>query len=1311
MPAKGKKVSVGNENGKQEVDDASGVNAKVNAKANAKANANANTTVFSVPSDADETLTTDDLLTLIPAQIDHKGIVGHHLRSFNSFIKIGIKQIITDQFKIEVQMPSKLESTEEDRAIKTINVSVVFTNVNVRKPSIDNWRSGNAVALTPNMARIQNLTYSAPLYVNAEVTAEAVYHNGSVKKRSETVSDFLIAHVPVMVGSEICTSHMGSDVRSKEQLKRLQEDPLDPGGYFIVKGKEWAVDNLENLLNNGFHVYRNMYQEEIARGSLISKPGDLYENSYQIIIRYLKTNVITFELSNNIFDGVQIPFYLIFRILNMTRDYDIVNNIVYGVERDDPVTVRMLEILEGAFDGDAGIFEPIKREVDPYAIVKFIGEKIHNNITNVDYDKDEDALKYLMTNTLHRLDMHFLPHIGIDIASRPKKLRFLGHLVNKLLLVNMGVLDSTDRDAYKNKRIHPAGVSLTKSFKTQFNFAVVIESKRQFRKAFDGTQFSQVRLADTFRAAIKSDELKHSLVQVIVTGNKTITIRRNEVPNRVSSQQLYHKNNLNIISQLNVINTANTTSSKQNERADLMRRVQPSYLGYICPSQSADTGEKVGLVKQMACTATVTEASSGYILKDIISIDPNFIPLDDTQPEDFNDKKLFKIFVNGDWMGACADGPKFVHHYRMLRRGATFDGIGIHPYTTIVWSSLGREIYFWTDVGRMVRPLLIVYNNRAEYDNSIKGDKDRGKIKPDKDVGKEFSESQLPFLADMTKYTLIRTSETGERVYRKNEARYEPPVQFQQWIKLNKKHIHALQARTLTIEDLRADGVLEFITADEQENTFIAPSLNDLREHRNDITTQYTHCDVEQAIFGLLAMSSPANNHTNTTRTTYHTNQRKQTCSWFTLNWPYRIDKNVFLQNYCDTPLVKTLSDDLTYPAGQNVIVAFMCVGDNQEDSSIVCKQSIERGMFTGSFFNFKETRLEKGERFGNPEPEKTMGRKSNAVYDYIDENGFIKPGTVVHKGYVLVVKVMRITKPTPDFVYVDKSIVYRENEPAIVELVVHPHDDEGAEICKIKLRSLRPLKVGDKLSSRTGNKSICARIVDEVDMPYDENGLRADIVINPHSIPTRMAIGQIIEGVMGLLAQSNGTILDATGFRKFDLDGMIEQLDAIKTTSKGMRRMFNGRTGNWFDSLIFAVPNTYQRLMKFAIEQGYSVHRAPTNALTHQPLDGQANDGGLKLGEMEAWVYTAQGASRSLFEKMYDHSDGKDIYVCRNCGTRAVVNEAKGIYICKNCGDDADIARVASSWASNLFMSESDAMGVDMELKLTPFTYSVNQS
>jgi DNA-directed RNA polymerase II subunit RPB2 len=128
---------------------------------------------------------------------------------------------------------------------------------------------------------------------------------------------------------------------------------------------------------------------------------------------------------------------------------------------------------------------------------------------------------------------------------------------------------------------------------------------------------------------------------------------------------------------------------------------------------------------------------------------------------------------------------------------------------------------------------------------------------------------------------------------------------------------------------------------------------------------------------------------------------------------------------------------------------------------------------------------------------------------------------------------------------------------------------------------------------------------------------------------------------------------------------------------------------------------------MKFAIEQAYSVHRAPTNALTHQPLDGQANDGGLKIGEMEAWVYTAQGASRSLHEKMYNHSDGKDIYVCRNCGTRAVVNEERSIYVCKKCRDDADICKVASSWASNLFMNEVEAMNVDMELKLTPFTYS----
>ena len=190
-----------------------------------------------------------------------------------------------------------------------------------------------------------------------------------------------------------------------------------------------------------------------------------------------------------------------------------------------------------------------------------------------------------------------------------------------MLRVDQELLDSTDRDSYRNKRVHAAGTSLAKAFKTDFNFTIVQEIRKRLSKDFKLASFSAVHLADSVMAAINSEDLERMLTQAITTGNKTITVKRNEITNRISSQQLYHKNDLNVKSVLNTINTPNTSSSKQNERADEMRRVHATYLGYIDVSQSADSGERVGMTKQMACTASVCGASSSYILKRILSED------------------------------------------------------------------------------------------------------------------------------------------------------------------------------------------------------------------------------------------------------------------------------------------------------------------------------------------------------------------------------------------------------------------------------------------------------------------------------------------------------------------------------------------------------------------------------------------------------------------------------------------------------------------------------------------------------------------
>lgn len=1547
-----------------------------------------------VPMNIDETITLHDMKCIIRAEIKKNGIAGHHIQSMNEFYRHGLLEIITGVYALDGRVKNLRDKTEEDLKIVDIHFHVDFTDIKLHNPTTTKYKTGKPQMLTPSMARIKSLTYSSAMYLSARVTATAYYKDGSVNVRKAEVKDHRIGSMPTMLGTEKCNTYNSS----REMLKDIQEDPSDHQGYFIIKGGEWCIVSLENQANNLLHIYKKMMPNEIVQGRFLSKPGDAFENSYQIVLRYLVSGAITVEITTNKFEKIEIPYYLIFRALGMTRDREIVDHIVYGVDNTDPITKGMLEILAKAFAVDNVQFGAIRKSTDSAEIVAFIGARMLDAQNNANAWRDENVSKYINSNFLSILDRMMFPHIGGGIEHRIRKLRFLAHSIHKILRVHLGVLEASDRDSLARKRAHAAGVCMGKAVKTAVNFGLSLEIKKQLIKDFKQTTFSNVSLAESITSAIDSEGLERMLTQVITTGNKTITIKRNEITNRISSQQLYPKNDVNIIGTLRTLDTSSGSSqSKQNERADEMRRVQPTYQYTLDPIQSPDTGEKIGLSKQQAATCSISAASSSYVLKRLLLADPAIIPLDEIRPAQVTHERLAYIKVNGDWIGSCKESHVITAKYRSLRRRQY-----INPTTTIVWEPLVREVQFLTDVGRMMFPLIIVYNNINAY---------------------------------------ITARRAGDKKF-----------VFRQWIKLTKKHIHGLQTGDMTMDTLRDERVIEYIAPEEHENAYVARNINVLKEFAGDVTHQFTHMGIDQAILGLVSLAAPLSNHSNTSRATMYTNHRKAALGWFKLSWPFRMDKGACLQYYIEQPLITAFTDSLTTPTGQNAVVALMLYsGYNCEDSVILSKSSVDRGLFNASCFNYEKTELEKGEQFGNVDYARTMDIKRDAIYEYC-ENGFIKEGTIVKKGYILIVKAAKINKPIDNYTHIDKSVEYRLDEEAFVEKVITPRDENDSLVCKVKLRAIRHINVGDKLcldgthdvlckrgwipiaevtledevaclnngvleyshptevmsyehdgemyeintqqisqcvtlnhrmyvkprndknpgrpfelieaqkvkgkrvqykkdainnfpdvptidlvcgdetltvnmdhwldllgifisdgwvdkdsltgvtisaekqrkvnhinafctdlgfpvkhsftkhrlrskfaramlvplsvgavnkflpeyvfevsqrqarvlmaslisgdgyakkngceiyctsskrladdvcrlalhcgwsgnvktvkkagytttipatgqivtatvdslvvkliksknepmvnhgcvkkqngqservfhykgsvycitvpshvfyvrrerlpswtgnSSRSGNKGVISAIWPSCDMPYDEDGLKPDIIVNGHSIPTRMAINQIIECCEAQLAVKKGCLIDATTFSETNIEKILSDLLGFGVKYGGQRRMYNGKTGTFIDMPIF-IGNTYMmRLSKFIAELHYAIRTGPTMALTRQPLGGRKNDGGLKIGEMEKDVYGAHGCMRALFEKFYPCSDGIDIYVCRICGNRAIINEREGIYKCKHCGDAAEIAIVKSSWVANLFMNEVSAMNIRMGLDLKDHQYS----
>ena len=892
----------------------------------------------------------EEMLLAFDAFLDKIGLVDHHKSSTNDFYRHGVSQIITDLFEIETDITTVREKEEIER----INLNVKFTDVDWSKPKHANNMAMES-QLNPIDAEAMNLTYSASLYISVKVIATAYYKNGTKKVREAVVNKKKICHAPVMVGSILCNTYL----KSKVQLANLHEDPSALGGDLIVRGIPWTICNVENITYNQPRIFLNNFGKEVSRLELISKPGDAYQNSDQIILRLLTDGGITCEIRRDKLKDVQFPFYVIYRVLGWTRDIDIYNHI--------DLESTMQEKINKAYACKYDEFKGALHIYDTVDMLKFIAVKLHDSAFSYleELTIKDQQMQQAIQSILRWFDKYFLPGIGSDEASRHEKLRYFSHLINLLIKCSEGSLESTDRDSCKNKRIHPSGISYAKVFKTYFNAAIVQTMIKKYKKDFKSIPFEKIDLVSIVHSNIYGQDFEQLITQTITSGNKSqlrISSQR-VITNRLSSQQLSRKNQLMTTALLRQITAPNAENGKGSERAALMRRVHPTYVGFICLIHSPE-GDKVGLNKQIALYCKITAASNSellisYVLKAVDDLEvPLVIPLREVTPERYRSEKLRIVKVNGRWIGCCSSACKTAKYFRELRRKAIeIDGLTINKYVTIHWEETTDELLFWADPGRMIRPLFIVYNNKDHPEHF------EHKYRPINDIYKEMKTGGLnssrafhrsahnPYVSKNVLDKLENYTEQKLGGHENNTIEFEhaaldgverfddqdflsdikdPAIaeikqDYRQMILFTKEHAKLLMQKKITIDHLVNDGIIEFISAEEQENMLLTPSIDNLIEFHNDERFPFTHCDVPQSLIGITAATAPFANMNQTPRVTFQCNQGKSTCGYFALNYPYRIDKDVFLQYHCELPLVRTIAAKYVIPNGCNAIVAISC--------------------------------------------------------------------------------------------------------------------------------------------------------------------------------------------------------------------------------------------------------------------------------------------------------------------------------------------------------------------------------------------------
>jgi len=520
---------------------------------------------------------------------------------------------------------------------------------------------------------------------------------------------------------------------------------------------------------------------------------------------------------------------------------------------------------------------------------------------------------------------------------------------------------------------------------------------------------------------------------------------------------------------------------------------------------------------------------------------------------------------------------------------------------------------------------------------------------------------------------------------------------------LDPKDIEALRHGELSWDDLVKKGVIEYLDADEEENALIAID-------EAHITPKTTHLEIcHHAILGICASLIPYAEHNHAPRNSYEAAMAKQALGLYATNYLYRPDTRGHLLHYPQKPLVRTRPMEvLGYdrrPSGQNCVVALLSFGGyNMEDALVFNKSSIDRGLARSSFFRIYEGECRQymgGQKDVFEVPNANIrGYRGERYYRFLEPDGIISPESDVVGGDVLIGRTSppRFMEEYKEFEAQgpsnrDTSISLRPFEVGTVDTVIFTETSQGSKLVKVKVRSNRIPELGDKFASRHGQKGVIGMIFPQEDMPFTEDGIVPDVIINPHAIPSRMTVGQLMESLAGKVAALTGRPVDATPFENEGEEFLRKILMERGFRYSGREVMYDGRTGRKFEADVYVGIVYIQKLHHMVSDKMHARARGQVQMLTRQPTEGRARGGGLRFGEMERDCLIGHGAAMLLRDRMLEESDKFTTFVCSKCGFLGYYDFRRRKYVCPLCGDEARIVPIVMSYAFKLLLQELMSM------------------
>ena len=1221
---------------------------------------------------------------IVESYFHQRSLVNHQLASYNDCIpstdgKLSRMEKIVRNIRIGTDEPVE----DDDGGIIKLDVLdheivIRMKNIHLGPPTIKEANVAEHPG-TPLECRLRKLTYFSPVHLDFQIIRDD-------KPTPDVEERVHIGNLPIMVRSAQCNlhanhiSHLCADddrklsphtstedaERLTELLRRAGEDPLDPGGYFIINGTERVLISMEDLAPNRVTVEKNKkYAHETEVAKIFSQK-----------------------------DGVRKP-------LNIEKRRDGMLMVKIPSAGTTPIPVVLLMRSLG-MENDKEIFTAI---AGPAAAMKYTVANLNEVKDNEEYNVEtsDEALQWLEkkfaagqqkeyreARIQNLLDKELLPHLGSGSEHREKKAIFLGRIVRQVLEMAITDQDPNDKDHYANKRVRLAGDLVEDLFRVSLQ-QLARDLKYQLERHHNRKRELRIN------ACLRPDVLTQKIMHALATGNW--------VGGRSGVSQLLDRTTyLAALSHMRRVTSPLVRSQPHFEARDL----HPTQWGRLCPNETPE-GQNCGLVKNASQMIDVSEEVHENEVKQLLSE----AGVDDS-PAGWAEG--FRVHVNGDIFGLHKNATKLVNQFKRRRRQGR-----IRPEVSIRYDGANKDIFINTDRGRILRPLLVLEDGdlvlSKDHLDLIKSGEWTFADLVSNGVGEWVdAEEEEDLLVAPRPFDLPMFSPKHGRPI--NPASVE-------WVNLGASQIKKAKLR-VEVKMPNGDSEIENFSV---PLNYYQDDLEAIlrKQKRQNTVLAYTHVEIDpQLILGVCASLVPYPEHNSTPRVTGGTAMVKQSLGLPSANYRLRPDTRMHVMHYPQQSIVGTRSMKTTNfaqrPGGQNFVVAILSHhGYNMQDAVVMNRAAVERSLARSSFirtYNAENKQFPGGQKEQIEIPgtglDEVKGLKSWESYIHLERDGLPTPET--HLSSVGADTGVLVGKTSPPrfleeshghFLQAqerrESSMMVRNGESGWVDNVYVTESLDSGLLCRISLRTEKVPELGDKFASRHGQKGIIGRLVDEKDMPFTADGIVPDLIINPHAIPSRMTVAHVLEMIGGKVGSMEGRQIDGTAFGGEKEDSLRSGLLRNGFAHTGREPMISGETGEGFEAEIFTGVIFYQRLHHLVSSKLHARSRGRVQILTRQPTEGRARQGGLRFGEMERDCLIAHGASIVIKDRLLDESDGWPLMGCNNsgCGHIAYYDWKRRTPVCPVCGDRADVHSVQTSYAFKLLLDEMKSLGVAMRLEL----------